>query len=450
MRGKPETRYCETTNGFVGYQVFGKGDGAIVFVTNWLTNVEVIWEEPAARRYLDRLGSIGRVLLIDKRGTGVSDPHGVGRVLPAEDYVDDIMSVMDEVGIRHCVLVGDTEGGVLALILAATYPERFPSLALINSFARLRRDDDYPVGAPNEVIEAMSRQWREMVGRSADPLSLTAPSMAEDPRFRASWLRQVRLSMPPGVAGEAIPWISDVDVRGVLPSIQAKTLVVTRRDALMHRPGFGRYLADRIEGATYVELDGADTLPFYAGDFGPVLDEVELFVTGERNVVDSDRMLATVLFTDIVGSTAMASSLGDERWLDLRSTHDEILLNLVEHHRGRSLKTTGDGILATFDGPQRGILCALAMMDELSEIGVPIRAGLHTGEVELRDDELGGLAVNIASRVMETADTGGVIVSRTVKDLVVGSPLQFDERGQFELKGVHGEWDLYEVTTPSV
>lgn len=449
MRGKPETRYCETSKGFVGYQVFGDGPPDVVFVTNWLTNVEVIWDEPAARRYLERLATIGRVLLIDKRGTGVSDPHGVGRVLPVEEYVDDITSVMDEVGFGDSVLIGDAEGGTLALVLAATYPERFPSLVLINAFARLRRDSDYPIGAPHEVIDQLHEQWHSMVGRNADPLYVTAPSVAEDQRFRASWVHQVRLSMPPGVAGEAVRWIGDTDVRSVLPAIQARTLVMTRRDARLHRADFGRFLAEKISGAIYKELDGADTLPFYAGNFGPILDEIELFLTGERKRVDSNRMLATVLFTDIVGSTAIASEMGDDRWLDLRSAHDRIAEDNVERYRGAPIKATGDGLLATFDGPQRGILCALSMKEELGEIGVPIRAGLHTGEVEMRDDELGGLAVNIASRVMDSAEMGGIMVSRTVKDLVVGSNLQFTGCGSHHLKGVDGEWDLFEVRRPT-
>lgn len=446
MRVKPDTRYCETPKGYVGYQVFGEGPPDIVFITNWLTNVEVIWEEPSARRYLERLGSIGRVVFIDKRGTGVSDPHGTGRVSPVEEYVDDIISVLDEVGVSDAVLIGDTEGGFLAMVLTATYPERFPSLVLVNAFARLRRDDDYPIGAPDHVMESLHVDWQSAVGRNADPLYLTAPSVAEDPRFRASWLHQVRLSMPPGVAGEAVAWIGDTDVRAALPAIQARTLVLARRDARMHRASFGRYLAEHIDGASYKELEGTDTLPFYAGEFGPILDEIEVFVTGERSIVDINRMLSTVLFTDIVGSTAIASEIGDDRWLDLRSAHDEIVADNLKRYRGTAVKTTGDGVLATFDGPQRAVLCALSMKEDLAEIGVSIRAGLHTGEVEIRDNELGGLAVNIASRVMGAAEAGGVMVSRTVKDLVVGSKLEFFSCGAHELKGVEGEWDLYEVT----
>ncbi len=445
MRGRPEVRYCETPNGFIGYQVFGSGRTDITFITNWITNIEVIWDEPAARRYLERLGSIGRIIFVDKRGTGVSDPHGVGRVLPVEEYLDDMIAVLDEVGVAETALVGDTEGGLLAMMLAATYPDRFPTLVLANSFARLRRDDDYPIGAPDHVMEAFAHDWQEMYGRSAEPLGLTAPSMADDKRFAESWLRQQRLSMPPGVAGPAVFWIGDTDVRGALSSIQARTLVLARRDARFHRATFGRYLAEHIEGAVYRELDGADTLPFYAGDFGPVLDEIEEFVTGERATVDITRMLATVLFTDIVGSTSMAAELGDNRWLDLMAAHDDIVAANLQRHRGVAIKSTGDGVLATFDGPHRAIQCALSLKDELAGIAVPIRAGLHTGEIEMRDRDVVGLAVNIASRVMDVAESGGVLVSRTVRDLVAGSELDFRTCGSYQLKGVPGEWDLYEV-----
>lgn len=445
MLGNHETRYCETGHGFVGYQVFGDGPRDIVFVTNWLTNVEVIWEEPAARRYLERLASMGRVVFVDKRGTGVSDPHGTGRVDPVEDYVDDVMSVLIEVGIEEAAIIGDTEGGALALMLAATYPERFPILILVNSFARLRRDDDYPIGAPGEVLEKLASDWASLYGHSADPLNYMAPSMSNDQRFRTSWLRQIRLSMPPGVARHAVSWIGDTDVRSVLPAIQARVLVVTRSDAQMHRPQFGRFLAANIAGAVYRELKGTDTNPFYAGEFGPVLDEIEEFLTGEPANVDPNRMLATVLFTDIVGSTAIATDIGDDRWLDLRASHDEIARATVERHRGVPVKTTGDGLVATFDGPQRGVVCAISLRGELASIGLSIRAGLHAGEIEVREGDIGGVAVNIASRVMGVAESGGVLVSRTVKDLVVGSHLLFNDCGQFQLKGVPGDWNLYEA-----
>lgn len=446
-RSRPETRYANTANGFIAYQVFGQEGPDLVFITNWITNVEVIWDEPSARRYLERLGMMGRVIMFDKRGNGVSDPHGTGRVLPVEEYMDDAIGVLDEVGSTSATLIGDTEGGFLSMVLAATYPERFPSLVLVNATPRLRRADDYPIGAPDHVIDSLSNMWASMYARNADSLYYTAPSVADDQRFREWWVRFCRLAMPPGVAGEALEWIRDTDVRSVLPAIQADTLVISRRDAQMHRSTYGEYLDAHIRNSRLVVLDGADTLPFHAGDFGPVLDEMEEFVTGERASVTSDRMLATVLFTDIVGSTSMASEMGHDRWLDLRSEHDRVILENLERHRGISIKMTGDGALATFDGPQRAVLAALSIKNALTEIGVPIRAGLHTGEVELRDGELGGLTVHIASRVMDVAESGGILVSSTVKDLVLGSPLGFSSCGTFQLKGVPGDWSLYEVST---
>ena len=445
MSAKPHTRYTETPKGFIGYQVFGEGPRNLVFITNWLTNIETLWEEPSADRYLRRLGSIGRVVLIDKRGTGISDPHGIGRPQPVEEYVDDFSNVLDDVDIHDAILIGDSEGGTLAIMLAATYPERFPGLILINSFARLSRAEDYPIGAPDGVLDSLAQQWKDSFGHSPEPLRLTAPSMLGDRRFEESWLRQNRLSMPPGVAGEAIEWIRRTDVRSALPAIQARTVILTRKDALLHRTQYSEYLADQIAGATIKRLEGADTVPFYAGDFSPILDEVEEFVTGERQKVDTNRMLATVMFTDIVGSTELAAEMGDDRWLDLQSHHDRVVRASLERFRGKLVKFTGDGVLATFDGPNRAILSALAIQGELQHIGVDIRAGLHTGEVEHRDGDLGGIAVNIASRVMDKAEAGGVMVSRTVHDLVAGSTLNFDSKGTFSLKGVPGSWELFEV-----
>lgn len=445
MTGRPDTLYVDTENGYIAYQVFGLDRPDVVFITNWITNVDVIWDEPSARRYLERLGGMSRVIMFDKLGTGVSDPHGIGRPKPVEDHMDDAIAVLDGVGSEQTILIGDTEGGTLAMVLAATYPDRFPGLVLINSTPRLRRAGDYPIGAPEHVIETLSRDWAANYGRNADSLYYTAPSVADDTRFREWWTRFARLAMPPGVAEHAMAWIRDTDVRSVLPAIQAETLVISRKDAQMHRPIYGQYLADHIPNARLRVLEGTDTLPFHAGEFGPVLDEVEEFVTGERGSVSTNRMLATVLFTDIVRSTELASSIGNDRWLDLRSEHDRIVRDNLERHRGIEVKMTGDGVLATFDGPQRAILCAVSIEDELAGIGVAIRAGLHVGEIETRGGDIGGLAVNIASRVMDVAESGGILVSSTVKDLVYSSPLGFDACGTFQLKGVPGDWSLYEV-----
>lgn len=429
----------------MAYQVFGEGERDLVFISHWMTNVDAYWDEPSAVRYFERLASMGRVILADKLGSGVSDTPMSGTIDPVEDFIDDILAVLTEVGSETATLIGDTEGGMLAMVLAALHPDRFPTLILVNSYPRLRRTDDYPIGAPDHVVDKLSARWKAQHGTTGDSLIFTAPSVAEDPRFRQWFIRFQRAAQKPRIAARALDWIAGTDVRGVLPSIQADTLVIHRRDAVYHRLDYGKYLAEHIPGAEFRIVEGADTLPFHAGDFGPTMDEIEEFLTGERKSVDSNRMLATVLFTDIVGSTSIASTMGDDRWLDLRSEHDKVIHHNLERHRGSAVKMTGDGALATFDGPQRAVLCALSLMSELETIGLPIRAGLHTGEVEVRDGELGGIAVHIASRVMDVAESGGVLVSSTVKDLVFGSPLQFDSRGEFELKGVPGSWNLYEA-----
>lgn len=443
--GRPDTRFINTPGGAIGYQVFGSGGPDLVFITHWLTNVDMFWEEPSAIRYFDRLASIGRVILIDKLSTGVSDVAVTGVVPPVEDNMDDIRAVLDEVGSTSAVLIGDAEGGMLAMMLAATYPDQFPRLVLINSYARLKRTDGYDIGAPDGAIENMKLAWLAQHGTTGGVLFLTAPSVAEDLRFRAWFIRFQRAAQRPRAAAYAVDWIADTDVRAALPSIQADTLVIHRRDARFHRLEYGRYLADHIDGARLEIVEGADTLPFHAGDVDPILDLVEEFVTGKSGVRDSNRSLATVLFTDIVGSTARAAAMGDEKWLDLLGDHDRIIRRNLERFRGQEAKMTGDGAVATFDGPQRAVLCALAIRDDLVGIGISIRAGIHTGEIERRNGELGGLAVHIASRVMDVAETGGVVVSGTVKDLVVGSPIGFRSCGRFDLKGVPGSWNLFEV-----
>lgn len=443
--GRPETRFADTGKGYIGYQVFGADGPDLVFLTNWMTNIDLFWDEPSAARYLDRLASMGRVILIDKRGSGVSDHSSREYIDPVEDTIDDVSCVLDELGSTEAVVIGDTEGGALACILAATMPERFPALILINSTARMARADDYPIGAPATVMDAFSRAWQKSYGIDAETLALTAPTAYADRRFRSWYPRFQRQAMAPSVARQAVEWIRETDVRSVLKSIQARTLVIHRRDAMFHRLPFGRYLADNIEDAKLVIVDGADTLPFHAGDTASILNAIESFLPGQGTSVDTNRMLATVLFTDIVGSTSLAFEEGDSRWLDLRTDHNRIVRALIERFRGKEVAMTGDGFVATFDGPQRAIRCALGMVAELTEIGLEVRAGIHTGEVEVREGEIGGLAVHLASRVMSIAEQGGVIVSGTVKDLVIGSDLEFKDCGTFDLKGVPGTWPLFEV-----
>lgn len=445
---RPETRFVRTPRGSVAYQMFGSGDRDIVLVTTWVTNIDSYWEEPSAVRYFDRLAEMGRVILIDKLSSGVSDIHISGHVAPLEETMDDIRDVMREIESDSAALIGDTEGGMLAMVLAATYPDQFPVLVLVNTYARFRRADDYPIGAPNDLVRRLSEAYLAQHGTTGDALYLTAPSVADDTRFKSWYRRFQRAAQKQRIAAEAVEWVANTDVRGVLSSIQADTLVVHKRDARYHRLAYGQYLADNIPSARLEVVEGADTWPFHAGDFTSTLDSVEEFLVGDRVHVQTRRMLATVMFTDIVASTALASELGDERWLDLRAAHDRIVRDSIARFRGVEVAMTGDGSVATFDGPQRAVLCALAVKEELQEIGLSIRAGIHTGEIEARDSEIGGIAVHIASRVMDAAESGGVMVSSTVKDLVVGSPLEFEPCGSFQMKGVPGAWDLFEARPP--
>jgi class 3 adenylate cyclase len=443
---RPETRYAEAADGYIGYQVFGSGERDILFTTGALTNIDGIWDEPSAVRFLDRLGAMGRVIHYDMRGSGVSDPV-VGRSMwqTVEQVVDDIVAVLDAAGSRRVVAYGDTEGGLFAAMLAAGAPHRVSSLVLVNAYACLLRHDDYPIGIPAPAAQALSEQYFAQHGTTGEMLRLTAPSVADDARFRAWWTRYQRLSVPLGLAKSTFEWFAEVDVRAALPLISVPTLVVARRDASFHRLVYGEYLAEHIGGAELRVVAGADTVPFHAGDFDPTLDQVEEFVTGRRTTPPTDRVLATVLFTDIVDSTAVAASMGDGRWRDLLSEHDRIVAAEIHRFRGTAIELSGDGSLATFDGPARAVASAAAIVDALGTIGLTVRAGVHTGEVEVAGEAIRGLGVHIASRVMQAAADGGVVVSRTVKDLVVGSGLAFDDLGEFQLKGVPGGWQLFRL-----
>ena len=443
--GAPQTRYAESNDGYVGYQVFGTGDRDIMFITNAISNADAIWEEPSAARFFDRLSRMGRVIRYDMRGSGVSDPvPGRNMWMTIEDNVDDVRAVLDAVGSKQAVMYGDTEGNLSAIMLAAVDPQRVSALVLVNAVPHLSREDGYPIGAPPEVAEELSRQYVAQHGTTADMLELTAPSVANDIRFRNWWTKYQRLSMPLGLVKTTFDWFREADVRAALPMVTVPTLVLARREAKFHRAAFGEYLAEHIPGAEFHMLEGADTLPFHAGDFGPTLDRVEEFLTGKQEGVKGDRVLATVLFTDIVGSTALASSMGDQRWLDLLETHNRIVRSQLDRFRGREIKMTGDGCVATFDGPARAVACAVEVVEQVAAIGLDLRAGIHTGEVELRDGDIAGVAVHIASRVMSHAETGGILVSGTVKDLVVGSGIEFAPCGTFDLKGIPGEWALFQ------
>jgi class 3 adenylate cyclase len=442
---QPETRYAPSRDGYIAYQVVGDGPLDLVFIPFWTSNIEVMWEEPSLVRFLRALSTFSRVLCFDKRGTGVSDPVPLAALPTLEEWMDDVRAVMDAGGSKRAALLGSGEGGQMAMLFAASHPERVSALILVDTCARYLRDVDYPWGLPADRVPRFLRRLEELwgTGRFVDHL---APSVAHDDRFRRWYGRYERLMSGPRAMATMYAAHLERDLRGMLPSIRVPTLVLHRVGDRQIRIGHGRYLAQHIPAAKYVELPGKDHL-FYVGDTETMLGEIEEFLTGVRPLPESGRVLATVLFTDIVTSTERSAQVGDRRWKDLLDQHDTLIRRELERHRGRLVKNTGDGILATFDGPARGIRCAQAIATGVKALGIEVRAGLHTGEVELRGDDVTGMGVNIAARVMDAAGPGAVVVSSTVKDLVAGSGVHFADRGAHHLRGVPGEWRLFVVET---
>ncbi len=439
---RPRTRYAKNKEGqSVAYQAFGDGPPDIVFIPDWVTNLEIMWEEPTLARFLDRMASFGRLICFDKRGTGVSDPVPLGAVPTWEEWMDDVGTVLDAVGSERAAVFGHGDGGQMALLFAATHPNRTSALVLADAYARRRRAPDYPCGVPPEVAE----QFMEMILTSWGNGEATvrgAPSLAKNPSFVEWRGRYERLSMSPGQFKSIYPLTYELDFRPVLETIRVPALVLHRVGNPYVVLDNGRYLAEHIEGAELIEVPGEDHF-FHAGDIEALLGPVREFLTGTKEIPVDDRILATVLFTDIVGATEHAARLGDRIWADLLERHHATVRQLLERFRGREIDTAGDGFFATFDGPARGVRCGLAIRDAVKLLGIEIRAGLHTGECELIGEKVGGIAVHIGARVMNTAQAGDVWVSRTVKDLVAGSGLEFTSRGSHELKGVAGEWELF-------
>ncbi|HYI99249.1 MAG TPA: adenylate/guanylate cyclase domain-containing protein [Thermoleophilaceae bacterium] len=434
------TRYARSGDLHIAYRTAGDGAVDLVYVPTWVGQVEVLTEEPSIAAFIERLCGFSRLISFDRRGSGLSDPW---EGMALEDQMDDVLAVMDAVGSERAALMGSLEGGPLAMLFAATYPERVGALILYATFARGTRTEGYEFAHSEEEravkFGALIDQW----GNGATPAAL-APSRASDPEFLEWCGRMERHAASPGVIRKIFDAVGQTDVRDVLPSIRVPTLVMHRRDDSMIDIAHSRYLADHIPGARLVELEGSDNL-FAVGDSEAILGEIEEFLTGTRQVREPDRVLATVLFTDICRSTERAAEMGDSAWRSLLGRHDDLVRAEVLRHRGRAVKSTGDGVLATFDGPARAIGAARSIEESVRRLGIEIRAGLHTGECEIIGDDVGGLAVHIGARVLDKAGPGEVLVSSTVKDLVVGSGIQFRERGAHELRGVPGEWRLFQV-----
>ncbi len=439
----PETQYARLGDLHLAYQVLGEGPLDILLLDQWFSHMDAQWDVPQLAEFRERLASFGRLIMYDKRGSGLSDPIPTSALPTIEEWMDDVPAILDAVGCDQAAVITNIGGGIMATTFAAAHPERVSSLVLVDCFARFTSAPDFPIGAPAEEVARTLEEADGAMG-SGLMIDLFAPSLANDVRLRRAWARYERQAASPGSTIATVRLIYESDVREVLPNIRVPTLVIHRAEARGFRVEHGRYLADHIPGAKYVELPGIDSL-IWAGDADAILAEIQDFLTGVRPAPTPHRILATVLFTDIVGSTALAAAMGDGRWQRLLDEHYRLARREVDRFGGREVKTVGDGILATFDGPARAIHCAAAIRDGVGELGLQIRAGLHTGEIELTSDDIAGLAVHIGARISALAAASEVLVSSTVKDLVAGSGLEFDDRGSHELKGVPGEWRIFRL-----
>lgn len=444
MSDIPKTRYAKSSGVNIAYQVLGEAPLDLVYVPGWLSNVEMMWENPRLARFLQRLASFSRLIVFDKRGTGLSDR--VAELPTLEQRMDDVRAVMDAIGSTRAALFGHSEGASMCILFAATYPERTVALISYGAFAKRLRSDDYP-WAP--TLEERLRGAEEIERNWGDPkiadLAYYAPSVADDPSFQ-EWLdTYFRRSVSPKAAADLLRMNTLTDVREVLPSVRVPTLVLHAVGDRDVQAAEGRYIASRIAGAQYVEFPSGDHL-FWASHQDEILAEIQDFLTGVRPPPDPDRILATVLFTDIVAGTKRAAALGDRRWRDLLESHHALVRAQLGRFRGVEQDTAGDGFYATFDGPARAVRCAFAVRDGVRRLGLEIRAGVHTGECEIVAGKLGGIAAIIGARVMDLAGAGEVLATSTVHDLVSGSGLAFAERGAQALKGVPGEWRLFSVT----
>ncbi|HTI76941.1 MAG TPA: adenylate/guanylate cyclase domain-containing protein [Mycobacterium sp.] len=440
MAPRRETHYAKGPGGDLAYQVVGDGPIDLVVVPGWISHVDLMWVDPGWTRFIEELASFSRVILYDKLGTGLSDP--IVDVPTLDSRADELLAVLDAAGSDRSAAFGFSQGGPISVMFAASYPERVSALVIYGSFVNGSMEDD---GSPGraEWIAEMTRvrntidHWGE--GTTID---WAAPSLSSNARYREGFGAFERASMSPKMA--LLTWqahLRQINVRDVLSSVHVPTLVLHRKGEAIP-VAFAHEFAAGIPGARLVELDGVDHLPT-VGDISSITGEVEEFLTGQRHEPQADRVLATVLFTDIVDSTRRAAELGDRRWRELLEQHDEITCAEVARYRGRVVKNTGDGFLATFDGPTRAVRCATTLAERMPQLGIDVRSGLHTGECELRGDDIGGIAVHIGARVAALAGAGEVLVSNTVKDLVNGSGITFRDTGTHALKGLPGEWQLF-------
>ena len=438
----PETRFATFSGDQIAYQVLGEGPD-LVLLTGTLTHVDLRWQDPLHAHFLQRLASFSRLILLDPRGSGASDPIPLDPLPTWEDEVDDLRAVLDAVASQRAAIFACGDAGPMAMIFAATHPDRVPALALANTSARYIVADDYTFGfVPEDIDKSMSRltdRWG-----SEEAVSLMVPSKAHDPEFRRWYARYQRAAARPREVASYMPMVHTLDVRDVLPSIRCPTLVLHRRESDWLGIDHGRYIAAHIPGARFVELPGADVT--LATEHAEVsLGLVEELVTGSTSSAEADRVLATVLFTDIVGSTERAAAIGDRAWRDLLDRYHAAMRREIARFRGREIDTAGDGIFASFDGPARAIRCATEMSRAVRTLGLELRTGVHTGECEVAGDKIAGIAVHVGARVMSHAGPGETVVSNTVKDLVAGSGIEFADRGAHTLRGVPGEWRLFRV-----
>jgi class 3 adenylate cyclase/DNA-binding SARP family transcriptional activator len=440
----PETRYAKSSDVDIAFQVSGADSPDLLMFSTAVLPIDSMDEEPSLARFNDRLSSFARLIRFDVRGVGMSDAFAPSSPPTLEQWVQDAVAVLDAAGSERAALFGPRDASMQAILLAATHPDRVSSLIIVNGTARIARADDYSIGVPQRILDRFLEVNMEpnAVERGFDLLSVAAPSVATDGAFRSWWNRAGNRGASPARARATQAVYQRADLRPVLPLVSAPTLILHRRDNAMFRATHGRYLAAHIPEAKYIELPGADDL-YWVGDADTMLDEIEEFLTGVRPGPRPDRILATVLFTDIVGSTRRVAEIGERRWRDLLDRHDLAVRRQLERFRGHEIKMTGDGVLATFDGPARAVRCGCAIRDAAAQLGLEIRAGVHTGEVEVRGDDIGGMAVHIAARVESLAEPSEVLVSRTVVDLIVGSGIEAVDRGEQVLDGVPGTWRLF-------